>query len=31
MARGAGWTPTAVWTDAESRFSVHVLRKQPGS
>jgi len=31
MARGAGWTPTAVWTDAESRFSVHALRKQPGS
>jgi L-histidine Nalpha-methyltransferase len=31
MARGAGWTPTAVWTDAESRFSVHALRKQLGS
>jgi len=31
MARGAGWTPTAVWTDAESRFSVHALRKQAGS
>jgi dimethylhistidine N-methyltransferase len=25
LARGAGWTPTAVWTDADSYFSVHVL------
>jgi dimethylhistidine N-methyltransferase len=25
LARGAGWTPTAVWTDADNYFSVHVL------
>jgi dimethylhistidine N-methyltransferase len=25
LARGAGWSPRAVWTDARSRFSVHVL------
>jgi dimethylhistidine N-methyltransferase len=25
LARGAGWTPAAVWTDAEGKFSVHVL------
>jgi dimethylhistidine N-methyltransferase len=25
LARGAGWTPTAVWTDADNFFSVHVL------
>jgi dimethylhistidine N-methyltransferase len=25
MARGAGWTPAAVWTDADGRFSVHAL------
>jgi dimethylhistidine N-methyltransferase len=25
LARGAGWTTSAVWTDAEGRFSVHVL------
>ena len=25
LARGAGWTPTAVWTDAEKYFSVLVL------
>jgi dimethylhistidine N-methyltransferase len=25
MARGAGWTPTAVWTDRRQYFSVHVL------
>src|SRR5262245_2456546 len=32
MARGAGWTPAAVWTDADGRFSVHALtlRQQPG-
>ena len=29
LARGAGWTPTAVWTDADSYFSVHAL-KLPG-
>ena len=28
MARGAGWTPSAVWTDAEAYFSVHVLTLQ---
>jgi dimethylhistidine N-methyltransferase len=26
LARGAGWTPTAVWTDPKEYFSVHVLR-----
>jgi dimethylhistidine N-methyltransferase len=26
LARGAGWTPVTVWTDAEKYFSVHVLR-----
>jgi dimethylhistidine N-methyltransferase len=26
LARGAGWTPVAVWTDAAGLFSVHALR-----
>jgi dimethylhistidine N-methyltransferase len=26
LARGAGWTPLAVWTDPKKYFSVHVLR-----
>jgi dimethylhistidine N-methyltransferase len=25
LARGAGWTPTAVWTDPDDYFSVHTL------
>jgi dimethylhistidine N-methyltransferase len=25
LARGAGWKPVAVWTDAEQNFSVHAL------
>jgi dimethylhistidine N-methyltransferase len=25
LARGAGWTPAAVWTDERSYFSVHAL------
>ena len=25
LARGAGWTPAAVWTDPDNYFSVHVL------
>jgi dimethylhistidine N-methyltransferase len=25
LARGSGWAPHAVWTDAEQYFSVHVL------
>jgi dimethylhistidine N-methyltransferase len=25
LARGAGWTPAAAWTDADGCFSVHVL------
>ncbi len=25
LARGSGWTPAAVWTDASHYFSVHVL------
>lgn len=28
LARGAGWTPLAVWTDADNYFSVHALRLQ---
>jgi dimethylhistidine N-methyltransferase len=26
LARGAGWTPVAMWTDANCYFSVHALR-----
>ena len=31
LARGAGWSPTAVWTDPQKYFSVHVLtlRNEP--
>jgi dimethylhistidine N-methyltransferase len=25
LARGAGWTPVAAWTDAECQFSVHAM------
>jgi dimethylhistidine N-methyltransferase len=25
LARGAGWTPRGVWTDAQRRFSLHLL------
>ena len=25
LARGSGWTPAAVWTDAQGYFSVHAL------
>jgi L-histidine N-alpha-methyltransferase len=28
LARGAGWSPLAAWTDADSYFSVHVLTLQ---
>ena len=28
LARGAGWTPVAVWTDPDKKFSVHALRLQ---
>jgi dimethylhistidine N-methyltransferase len=28
LARGAGWTPVAVWTDPDNYFSLHVLRLQ---
>jgi len=28
LARGAGWAPTAVWTDADNYFSVHALTLQ---
>ena len=28
LARGAGWTTVAVWTDADKYFSVHALRLQ---
>lgn len=27
LARGAGWTSAAVWTDADNYFSVHVLKR----
>ncbi len=27
IARGAGWTPVAVWTDRDEYFSVHALTK----
>ncbi len=27
LARGSGWTSRAVWTDAEQKFSVHVLAR----
>jgi dimethylhistidine N-methyltransferase len=26
LARGAGWTPLSIWTDAGGKFSVHALR-----
>jgi uncharacterized SAM-dependent methyltransferase len=26
LARGAGWAPVAVWTDAAGLFSVHALK-----
>ena len=26
LARGSGWTPAAVWTDADGNFSVHALK-----
>lgn len=26
LARGSGWSPLTVWTDAKNYFSVHVLR-----
>jgi len=25
LARGSGWTPAAVWTDADANFSIHAL------
>jgi dimethylhistidine N-methyltransferase len=28
LARGSGWAPHAVWTDAEQYFSVHVLARE---
>ncbi len=28
MARGSGWTPIEVWTDADKCFSVHALRRE---
>jgi len=28
LARGAGWTPVAVWTDSGKNFSVHALAFQ---
>ena len=31
LARNAGFTPAAVWTDAERLFSVHYLRTQAAS
>ncbi len=31
LARGAGWSPRAVWTDAGGNFSVHALVLEEGS
>ena len=28
MARGAGWATTAVWTDKDGYFSIHVLERK---
>jgi uncharacterized SAM-dependent methyltransferase len=25
LARGSGWTPVSVWTDAGANFSIHAL------
>jgi uncharacterized SAM-dependent methyltransferase len=25
VARGSGWRPVAVWTDADANFSIHAL------
>ena len=30
LARGAGWAPIAVYTDADHYFSVHVLKQKSG-
>ena len=30
LARAAGWTPAAVWTDADARFSLHLWRRDAG-
>jgi dimethylhistidine N-methyltransferase len=30
LARGAGWTPLAVWTDPAKYFAVHALRLEDG-
>jgi len=30
LARGSGWTPLSIWTDAGGSFSVHVLRFEEG-
>ncbi|MGP0090937.1 MAG: L-histidine N(alpha)-methyltransferase [Xanthobacteraceae bacterium] len=29
LARGAGWVPVMVWTDADGYFSVQALKRQP--
>jgi dimethylhistidine N-methyltransferase len=30
LARGSGWTPVAVWTDAGANFSIHALAFEDG-
>ena len=30
LARAAGWTPLAVWTDAHALFAVHLWRRDAG-
>jgi dimethylhistidine N-methyltransferase len=30
LARGAGWTPVAMWTDRDENFSVHALARGAG-
>jgi dimethylhistidine N-methyltransferase len=30
LARAAGWRPAAVWTDADTRFSLHLWQIDPG-
>jgi uncharacterized SAM-dependent methyltransferase len=28
LAKGSGWSPLAVWTDADQLFSLHLLTRQ---
>jgi L-histidine N-alpha-methyltransferase len=31
LAKGSGWSPLAVWTDADQYFSLHLLARQPST